>query len=106
MSDQHDDVVATFTGDALADSTAYNPFGEVTAGSGTKRRLGYQGEYTDPATGKVNMASRWYIPGTGGFASRDDYTIDPYPSINLNRYTYAAGNPLAYTDPSGNCPFC
>ncbi|WP_043637983.1 hypothetical protein, partial [Nonomuraea candida] len=25
MSDQHDDVVATFTGDALADSTAYNP---------------------------------------------------------------------------------
>uniref|UniRef100_UPI0005BDA7E2 polymorphic toxin-type HINT domain-containing protein n=1 Tax=Nonomuraea candida TaxID=359159 RepID=UPI0005BDA7E2 len=33
-------------------------------------------------------------------------TIDPYPSINLNRYTYAAGNPLAYTDPSGNCPFC
>lgn len=106
LSDQHDDVVATFSGDALVDSTAYNPFGEVTASSGTKRRLGYQGEYTDPATGKVNMASRWYIPGTGGFASRDDYTIDPYPSINLNRYTYAGGNPLAYTDPSGNCPFC
>ncbi|MFI7222583.1 polymorphic toxin-type HINT domain-containing protein [Nonomuraea angiospora] len=106
MNDQHDDVVATFSGDAVVDSTAYNPFGEVVASVGTKRRLGYQGEYTDPVTGKVNMASRWYIPGTGGFASRDDWTINPYPSINLNRYTYASGNPLGYTDPSGNCPFC
>ncbi|MFB9472057.1 polymorphic toxin-type HINT domain-containing protein [Nonomuraea salmonea] len=106
LSDQHDDVVATFTGDAVVDSSAYNPFGEVIASNGTKRRLGYQGAYTDPNTGKVNMASRWYVPGTGGFASRDDFSIDPYPSINLNRYTYAGGNPLAYTDPSGNCPFC
>ncbi|MDF5756464.1 LamG-like jellyroll fold domain-containing protein [Spongiactinospora sp. TRM90649] len=106
MTDQHDDVVATFSGTTLVDSAAYDPFGEVTAQSGTRRRLGYQSEYTDPATGKVNMLARWYVPGTGGFASRDDVTLDPYPSINNNRYTYAMGDPLAYTDPSGNCPFC
>ncbi|WP_158578884.1 RHS repeat-associated core domain-containing protein [Spongiactinospora rosea] len=106
MSDQHDDVVATFSGTALVDSTAYDPFGEVVAQNGARRRLGFQGEYTDPQTGKVNMLARWYIPGTGGFASRDDVTLSPYPSANLNRYTYAMGDPLAYTDPSGNCPIC
>ncbi|WP_158578954.1 LamG-like jellyroll fold domain-containing protein [Spongiactinospora rosea] len=106
MSDQHDDVVATFSGTALVDSTAYDPFGEVIAQNGARRRLGYQGEYTDPDTGKVNMLARWYIPGTGGFTSRDDANLSPYPSANLNRYTYAMGDPLAYTDPSGNCPIC
>ncbi|MFD8527990.1 polymorphic toxin-type HINT domain-containing protein [Streptosporangium canum] len=106
MSDQHDDVVATFSDSSLVDSTAYTPFGEMAASEGTKRRLGYQGEYTDPDTGKVNMHARWYMPGSGGFASRDDWTISPYPSSNLNRYTYAGGSPLGYTDPSGHCPFC
>ncbi|WP_176955652.1 LamG-like jellyroll fold domain-containing protein [Sinosporangium album] len=106
LSDQHGDVVATYSGTALVDSTAYDPFGEVTARVGSQRRLGYQGEYTDPDTGKVNMLARWYQPGTGGFISRDDVALSPYPSINLNRYTYGMGNPLSMTDPSGNCPFC
>ncbi|MFF4990180.1 polymorphic toxin-type HINT domain-containing protein [Streptosporangium saharense] len=106
MSDQHGDLVATFSGTALVDSTAYDPFGEVLARTGAQSRMGFQGEYTDPATGKVNMLARWYVPGTGGFASRDDVTLDPYPSINLNRYTYVGGDPLSLTDPSGNCPFC
>ncbi|MER7130103.1 LamG-like jellyroll fold domain-containing protein [Streptosporangium saharense] len=106
MSDLHDDVVATFSGTGLIDSAAYSPFGEVAARTGTQRALGYQGEYTDPATGKVNMHARWYMPGTGGFASRDDWTLSPYPSINLNRYTYGNANPLANTDPSGHCPIC
>ncbi|MEU1879880.1 RHS repeat-associated core domain-containing protein [Streptosporangium sp. NPDC020072] len=106
MSDLHDDVVATFSGTGLVDLASYSPFGEVVARTGTQRALGYQGEYTDPATGKVNMHARWYMPGTGGFASRDDWTLSPYPSINLNRYTYGNANPLANTDPSGHCPIC
>ncbi|MEU7897114.1 RHS repeat-associated core domain-containing protein, partial [Nonomuraea sp. NPDC049152] len=106
MSDQHSDMVATFSGSALVDSAAYDPFGKVLARTGTQRRMGYQGEYTDPATGKVNMLARWYMPGTGGFASRDDVTLSPYSSINLNRYTYANGDPLSLSDPSGNCPIC
>ena len=106
LSDQHDDVVATYSAAGLVDSTAYSPFGEVVARTGTARRMGFQGEYTDPDTGKVNMLARWYVPGTGGFASRDTADLDPDPSIQLNRYAYANGNPLAYTDPSGNCPFC
>ncbi|WP_449060996.1 polymorphic toxin-type HINT domain-containing protein [Planomonospora algeriensis] len=102
MSDLHGDVVATFSGTALVDSTAYDPFGEVIQQSGTKRAVGYQGEYTDPDTGKVNMDARWYQPGTGTFASRDTATLSPDPSVQANRYTYGNASPLANADPSGH----
>ncbi|GAA3444448.1 hypothetical protein GCM10018955_38860 [Planomonospora venezuelensis] len=102
MNDLHGDVVGTFTGTALVDSTAYDPFGQVTHTSGTKRSLGYQGEYTDPDTGKVNMHARWYQPGTGAFTSRDDWTLDPNPSVQANRYTYGNASPLTGTDPTGH----
>jgi RHS repeat-associated protein len=104
MSDQHGDMVATFTGTALVDSTAYDPFGAVIARTGEQRALGYQGEYTDPDTGKVNMHARWYQPGTGSFASRDDWTLAPSPSVQANRYTYGNANPLRYVDPTGHAP--
>ncbi|WP_326829565.1 polymorphic toxin-type HINT domain-containing protein [Streptosporangium sp. NBC_01810] len=104
MTDLHGDVVGTFSGTALVDSVAYDPFGEVTHRSGTQRTLGYQGEYTDPDTGKVNMHARWYQPGTGTFASRDDWTLNPNPSIQANRYGYGNGNPLVNVDPSGHAP--
>nr|WP_260408350.1 RHS repeat-associated core domain-containing protein [Planomonospora venezuelensis] len=106
MNDLHGDMVATFTGTALADSTAYDPFGQVTHTSGTKRSLGYQGEYTDPDTGKVNMHARWYQPGTGAFTSRDDWNLAPEPAVRANRYTYAHASPMSNSDPSGHDPEC
>ncbi|WP_436757961.1 LamG-like jellyroll fold domain-containing protein [Streptosporangium sp. V21-05] len=102
MTDLHGDVVGTFSGTALVDSVAYDPFGTVTHRSGTQRGLGYQGEYTDPDTGKVNMHARWYQPGTGAFASRDTATLNPDPSVQANRYTYANASPLTNADPSGH----
>ncbi|WP_433259391.1 LamG-like jellyroll fold domain-containing protein (plasmid) [Streptosporangium sp. CA-135522] len=102
MSDLHGDVVGTFSGTALVDSTAYDPFGEVTHRSGTQRSPGYQGEYTDPDTGKVNMHARWYQPGTGSFASRDTATLSPNPSVQANRYSYANAGPLTNADPTGH----
>ncbi|MFE1507986.1 LamG-like jellyroll fold domain-containing protein [Streptomyces sp. NPDC058726] len=104
LSDVHGDVTgafATATG-TLAGSTGYSPFGKVTAASGSTGPLGYQGEYTDPDTGQVNMHARWYDPETGGFSSRDSWTLNPVPSINANRYGYGNGNPLLNTDPSGH----
>ncbi|WP_345594420.1 LamG-like jellyroll fold domain-containing protein [Streptomyces marokkonensis] len=106
LSDVHGDVIGAFTAGtgAVAGSTGYSPFGEVTAASGGDTgALGYQGEYTDPATGRVNMHARWYDPATGGFSSRDSWTLDPAPSVRANRYTYAGGSPLLNTDPSGHC---
>ncbi|MEU8202723.1 LamG-like jellyroll fold domain-containing protein [Streptosporangium sp. NPDC049046] len=104
MTDLHGDVVGTFSGTALVDSVAYDPFGKPIHRSGTPRGLGYQGEYTDPDTGKVNMRARWYQPGTGAFTSRDDWTLSPQPSVQANRYTYANAGPLTHIDPSGHAP--
>ncbi|MGW0202617.1 LamG-like jellyroll fold domain-containing protein [Nonomuraea sp. NPDC003201] len=101
LSDLNGDLVATFT-TTLQTSTAYDPFGTVTAQTGTKTGLGYQGEYTDPDTGKVNMHARWYQPGTGTFTSRDTATLSPNPSVQANRYTYANASPLTGTDPTGH----
>ncbi|WP_345033016.1 polymorphic toxin-type HINT domain-containing protein [Kutzneria kofuensis] len=100
VSDVHGDVVAGFApGDGntgLSHSTAYDPFGQVTASSGAKSSAGFQGAYTDPDTGKVDMNARWYDPATGSFASRD--------SVDGNRYAYGASAPLNYTDPDGHSP--
>ncbi|MER5646140.1 RHS repeat-associated core domain-containing protein [Streptosporangium sp. NPDC002524] len=104
MSDLHGDLVGTFSGTALVDSTAYDPFGQVTHRTGATRGLGYQGEYTDPDTGKVNMNARWYQPGTGAFTSRDTVTLNPEPSVQANRYTYANAAPLNHVDPTGHWP--
>ncbi|MER7505951.1 RHS repeat-associated core domain-containing protein [Nonomuraea pusilla] len=102
FSDLHGDLVATYSGTALTGSTAYNPFGEISQQTGGKTNLGYQGEYTDPDTGKVNMHSRWYQPGTGTFTSRDTATLNPDPSVQANRYTYANASPLIGIDPTGH----
>ncbi|MET9243032.1 polymorphic toxin-type HINT domain-containing protein [Nonomuraea sp. NPDC003709] len=104
FTDMHQDLVGTFSGTALAASTAYTPFGEVAAQTGTKTSLGYQSEYTDPDTGNVNMHARWYQPGTGAFTSRDDWTLPSSPSAQANRYIYGNANPLAYQDPTGHAP--
>ncbi|MEU1390933.1 MULTISPECIES: RHS repeat-associated core domain-containing protein [unclassified Nonomuraea] len=102
--DLRGDLIGAFTatGTSLIDSVAYNPFGEVVTRTGAVHSLGYQGAYTDPSTGKVNMAARWYQPTTGSFISRDTLTQSADPSVQLNRYTYANDNPLTNVDPDGH----
>uniref|UniRef100_UPI003F49957B toxin C-terminal domain-containing protein n=1 Tax=Nonomuraea sp. CA-252377 TaxID=3240003 RepID=UPI003F49957B len=102
LSDLHGDIVATHSGTGITSSTAYDPFGAVTAQTGSKASLGYQGEYTDPDTGKVNMHARWYQPETGSFTSRDTADLTANPSVQANRYTYANASPLTGTDPTGH----
>ncbi|GGL01195.1 RHS repeat-associated core domain-containing protein [Mangrovihabitans endophyticus] len=110
VSDEHDDVVAAFDADgdlnALDGSTAFDPYGQRIAESGDQSRVGYQGDWTDPDTGQVDMGARWYEPDTGGFTSRDTVGYNGGDSILANKYTYGAGDPLANTDPSGNWPSC
>lgn len=107
LTDIHDDVVAALnpTTGAVAGSTGYDPLGNVTGRTGTQPgRLGYQSEFTDPATGAVNMLSRWYDPGSGQFTSRDALIVDPVPVAAAgNGYGYLDANPLAGTDPTGHC---
>ncbi|HUQ59975.1 RHS repeat-associated core domain-containing protein [Lentzea sp.] len=107
LSDAHGDVVGGFdpadtTLGALPDSTTYDPFGKVTAKTGNTGALGFQGDWTDPASGQVDMGARWYDPATGGFASRDDVDTSGGSAVNANRYGYGAGNPATNTDPTGH----
>ncbi|MEV5513909.1 LamG-like jellyroll fold domain-containing protein [Streptomyces flaveolus] len=108
LTDQHTDLVAGLSTDGLhvTGSTAYGPFGTTTATEGGMPNLGYQSGWTDPANGDVNMAARWYQPGTGTFASRDTWQLDADPSGQANRYGYANGDPLNGTDPTGHVCIC
>ncbi|MBB6038036.1 LamG-like jellyroll fold domain-containing protein [Phytomonospora endophytica] len=101
-TDQHDDVIADINAanGAITASNAYSPFGE-TAADRPINGLGYQGGYTDPATKQVNAHARWYDPTTGAFKGRDTWQLTPSPTAT-NRYGYAAGSPLNYTDPNGH----
>ncbi|MFC9076742.1 LamG-like jellyroll fold domain-containing protein [Streptomyces sp. NPDC057062] len=103
LTDQHTDLTTGLAPDGLqvTGSTAYDPFGKETAINGTTPAVGYQSDYTDPTSGDVNMAARWYQPGTGSFSSRDTWQLDPV-SQQANRYIYTAGNPLNGTDPTGH----
>jgi RHS repeat-associated protein len=104
-TDAHADVVGEFTatGAALTGSVSYDPWGKVLAAGGMTGRLGYQQEWTDQATGKVDMWARWYDPATGTFDTRDTATNSPTPASGAaNRFAYAEGDPMSHTDSTGN----
>ncbi|GIF05003.1 LamG-like jellyroll fold domain-containing protein [Actinoplanes siamensis] len=103
-TDVHSDVVGEFgaTGTALTGSVSYDPWGKVLASGGMIGKLGFQQEWTDQGTGKVNMLSRWYDPETGAFDTRDTANNSPSPDSGAaNRFAYAEGNPLTNTDSTG-----
>lgn len=102
-SDQHGDVTARYRGLDSFGQRGYDPFGAVLSSTGETPSVGYQGEWTDPENGAVNMHSRWYQPPSGGFTSRDTWNVPATPtSAAANRYSYANNSPLNHTDPSGH----
>ncbi len=106
LSDARGDVTGGFdpsdgTLTALPDSRSFDPFGKTLASGGMKYGVGYQGDWSDPATGQVNMGARWYDPETGTFDSRDTATYTGGPSVIANKYVYGNANPLTHTDPTG-----
>ncbi|GAA0516934.1 hypothetical protein Ade02nite_84890 [Paractinoplanes deccanensis] len=106
-TDQHTDQVGQFTGTGatLTGSTTYDPLGKVLNTSGMGGSLGYQQEWTDSNTGRVNMLSRWYNPDTGQFDTRDSVAVSPVPNpVSANRFAYGDNSPLLATDPTGHLP--
>ncbi|WP_432947856.1 DNRLRE domain-containing protein [Kribbella sp. CA-253562] len=103
-SDLRGDVTGRFRGLDSFGQRTFDAFGTVTSAAGEQPSLGYQGEWTEPATAAVNMHTRWYAPDRATFASRDTWTLPPTPSVAANRYTYADANPLVNVDPTGHSP--
>ncbi|WP_404870067.1 LamG-like jellyroll fold domain-containing protein [Kitasatospora griseola] len=107
-TDRHGDLIGTFTPTATAPagSTSYDPWGKPTAQTGTTANLGYQGGWTDTATGQVSTSSRWYDPATSGFTSRDTVLLDPMSSARANRYQFGDADPVQNADPDGHSAGC
>ena len=107
MSNQHGDVEALVSAvdGSVSGSTSYDPFGTVTARTGSHTPFGYQGQFT-AATGRVHMQARWYTPGTATFASRDTLAMSAPRAAGANRYAYGIGNPVTNADPSGHGLAC
>jgi RHS repeat-associated protein len=106
LSDSHGDVLGQFTavGTSVAGSQAYDPWGTVTAATGTMTgMLGFQSAWTDPAAGKDLMGARWYNPAAGDFTSADTVRVSPVPvPAAASPFGYAADEPLDLTDPTGH----
>jgi RHS repeat-associated protein len=106
LNDQHDDLSGLFTasGTSLSGSTTYNPWGQVLGASGVTVQVGYQGQWTDPATGQVNMGSRFYQPATGSFTGKDTAPASGGAAVTDDAYAYGDDNPVTVTDPTGHSP--
>ncbi|MFN8465375.1 MAG: RHS repeat-associated core domain-containing protein [Caldilineaceae bacterium] len=103
----HDQVGSTILAtDAITNvvsSRGYYAFGATRRSSGltpTDRR--FTGQVEDP-TGLYYYNSRYYDPQLGQFISPDTIVPEPNNLLSYNRYLYANGNPLKYSNPTGHC---
>ncbi|MEU9617353.1 RHS repeat-associated core domain-containing protein, partial [Streptomyces sp. NPDC048209] len=103
-SNRHGDLVGTFTANstAMAGSGAFDPWGKPDGTATTGSRIGYQGGWTDPTSGQVNAASRWYDPSTAEFTSRDSAQLATGTTSAANLYAYANSDPMNAADTSGH----
>jgi RHS repeat-associated protein len=79
----------------------YAAFGEVTSASGPLAResRGFTGQRAD-TTGLVYLHSRYYDPELGRLVSPNP-VVDGEDTIGLNRYAYAANDPINKSDETG-----
>lgn len=67
----------------------------------TPNPFGYRSQFGDDATSLLYLRARFFTPGTGRFLTRDIADFDLENPVDLNRYRYAASNPIDYYDPTG-----
>ena len=93
----HGDVVLLADEDGVITKTyAYDAFGvEKNADTADANSFRYCGEYFDAETDTYYLRARYYAPELGRFTSEDPV------QDGLNWYTYCAGNPVLFVDPSG-----
>jgi RHS repeat-associated protein len=78
-------------------SYTYTPYGGVEERKGTVTTpLGFNAQYTNSSTGLIYLRARTYDPVTGQFLS-----VDPDLMDTGEPYSYAGGNPVNRSDPSG-----
>jgi RHS repeat-associated protein len=89
----------------ILDSRNYDPYGNPFSVVGTTQTgYGFTGELLDGG-GLLDLRARNYQPGLGVFASLDPFEGLEDEPMSLNGYSYVHGNPVNWTDPSGEFPW-
>ncbi len=90
---------------ALAQTYKYDPYGTVTATTGSVTNpFQYTGAHLSPdgSSGLYRMGARYYNPALGRWTQQDP--IDQAADLrDGNRYAYAAADPINMVDPAGTC---
>ena len=99
-------VAITDPSGAVVASYRYDAFGAVTSVTGSdpvaeRNPLRYRAYYHDASTGLYYLPARSYDPATARFLSPDPAPPAAGDPLSLNRYTYCAGDPVNFTDPTG-----
>jgi RHS repeat-associated protein len=85
---------------ARVGSSSYDAYGAQTP-IGTSSAFGFTSQQADGDTSLLFLRARMYDPVTGVFLQRDSYPADPSNPVTINRYSYAADNPVNLVDPNG-----
>ncbi|MCU0498804.1 MAG: hypothetical protein MUF87_15745 [Anaerolineae bacterium] len=85
----------------MDETYTYSAFGKLDSGNTNATRYLYTGQQYDTSTGLYHLRARNYDPSNGRFLSRDVWPYNFENPVELNRYVYAMGNPVNYSDPSG-----
>ena len=97
----------TVGGTAETGEVRYKAFGATRFTSGTTpTSVRFTGQREEASLGLHDYGARWYGPALGQFLSPDTLVADTNNLLDHNRYMYARGNPLKYTDPSGHVAIC
>nr|WP_026149077.1 RHS repeat-associated core domain-containing protein [Leptolyngbya sp. FACHB-161] len=87
---------------AVVSRSRYDAFGNGVRNEGAiANKYLFAGEQFDSSLGDYYLRDRFYDAQTGRFSRMDIYEARLGDLKNLNKYVYAAGNPITNTDPSG-----
>ena len=97
--------VLTNASGGVEQALTYYPYGRTRTNSSPLPGVSYKftGQEFDDSTQLYYYNARYYDPMIGRFLSADSVDGDPANPQGLNRYAYAANNPLKFVDPSGHC---
>jgi RHS repeat-associated protein len=90
---------------AAATSERYYAYGKDRGTGNLPTDHRFTGQISD-ASGLIFMNARYYDPVLGSFISPDTLVPEPGQPEGYNRYAYANGNPLLFSDPSGHIAIC
>ncbi|MCB1553012.1 MAG: hypothetical protein KDJ14_04315 [Xanthomonadales bacterium] len=79
----------------------FDAWGVLLNESGDLPAVRFTGYYADAESGDYYAQQRYYRQGVGRFNRIDPWQGDTLNPITLNKYLYANGNPLTFTDGTG-----